>query len=1143
MQLTVFSTDNAKTGFRLQYLEVYNWGTFNDQVWRIEPGGETSLLTGANGSGKTTFVDALLTLMVPERRMRFYNQSSGSEKKGDRSEETYMLGAYGTVPAESGSGMKTIYLREDRDRAYSILLAHFANEAQQVVTLFQVRYFGGSEMKRVYGIAHKALSIETDFIPFDLSGGWKRRLEQQYNRSGQRSIEWPDSASRYAQRLTEVMGMQSEQALSLFNQTVGIKVLGDLNEFIRTNMLEPHHMEQEFQELKKQLATLLEAQRNLEKMALQISLLQPLRQQHLRLEACTGRLADAQQEQELVKVWHGYTQFHLLQDAVSNGREAAREFDNELASLRQTLDHLQEAERKVLNQIDGNKAGQRLQQLQQELKEQLQKHQAAERVLHQFTEWCKHLHLTETEAVDEAAYNRIRKEAHRKGLTLARESNLADEDRWSGTQQKEKAENELAVVEAELEVLLQHRNNIPAQLINLRNELCASLKLHAADLPFAGELMQVTAEELDWQPALEKLLHGFALRLLVPEKHYKKVAQYINHTNLRTRLVYYAVHEVLQLEHPAIGSVYHKLEFLEENKMWKWVASQLQRQYPHQCLQTEKELAQFDYAITLNGLIKTRDRHEKDDRPQRHDAGNYVLGWNNERKQEALQQRRQKLIQERDEGIALEERTRRKWERLQKEIQVQLRIMEHEGFYALNTAAVQRSLRKIEESITELEASSDQLKVLTGQLQEISEAIREANIRRDSLVGGLSKLEERLQQMEAGLEQLMPLMQMLQENDKDNLLHFQQRHATELAGLQLDNLHQYHEALRDAANRAVQTAQQEQVSAERAVMHAINGIKSPPADVLQRFPDWAADVQLLPQEVAYVKEYVEWLESLEEDNLPRYQQEFERLLHDTAVHKIGLLNEELEQWERKIRQSIDKLNQALSGIRFNRLPDTFIRLEYRPVPDSTIKEFRSRLLAALPNQRAWQQSAFEEKEAHFREQVQPLITLLDASESYRARVLDVRNWFEFWANELYSHTGELKKAYRQMGQLSGGEKAQLTYTILCSAIAYQFGITREGHNARSMRFIAVDESFSNQDEEKATYLMELCRQLHLQLLVVTPSDKIQVVESFIAHVHLVQRRSSGESILYNMTKKQLQEHREALSAGEALTGLTEKQQL
>ena len=50
-------------GFRLQKLEVYNWGTFDSRVWSLELNGEMSLLTGDVGSGKSTLVDALLTLL------------------------------------------------------------------------------------------------------------------------------------------------------------------------------------------------------------------------------------------------------------------------------------------------------------------------------------------------------------------------------------------------------------------------------------------------------------------------------------------------------------------------------------------------------------------------------------------------------------------------------------------------------------------------------------------------------------------------------------------------------------------------------------------------------------------------------------------------------------------------------------------------------------------------------------------------------------------------------------------------------------------------------------------------------------------------------------------------------------------------
>lgn len=81
MQYDLFTTDSDKAGYRLNYMEIFNWGTFNGRIFRIAPLGNNSLLTGANASGKSTLIDALLTLLVPAKKDRFYNQSSGVEKK------------------------------------------------------------------------------------------------------------------------------------------------------------------------------------------------------------------------------------------------------------------------------------------------------------------------------------------------------------------------------------------------------------------------------------------------------------------------------------------------------------------------------------------------------------------------------------------------------------------------------------------------------------------------------------------------------------------------------------------------------------------------------------------------------------------------------------------------------------------------------------------------------------------------------------------------------------------------------------------------------------------------------------------------------------------------------------------------------
>lgn len=60
-----FMADDRLAGFRLQRLEVLNWGTFDGRVWTLRLGGKNGLLTGDIGSGKSTLVDAVTTLLVP----------------------------------------------------------------------------------------------------------------------------------------------------------------------------------------------------------------------------------------------------------------------------------------------------------------------------------------------------------------------------------------------------------------------------------------------------------------------------------------------------------------------------------------------------------------------------------------------------------------------------------------------------------------------------------------------------------------------------------------------------------------------------------------------------------------------------------------------------------------------------------------------------------------------------------------------------------------------------------------------------------------------------------------------------------------------------------------------------------------------
>jgi uncharacterized protein YPO0396 len=260
-----------------------------------------------------------------------------------------------------------------------------------------------------------------------------------------------------------------------------------------------------------------------------------------------------------------------------------------------------------------------------------------------------------------------------------------------------------------------------------------------------------------------------------------------------------------------------------------------------------------------------------------------------------------------------------------------------------------------------------------------------------------------------------------------------------------------------------------------------------------------------------------------EEDLVRFEKKFNDYLRETITNEVSAFRMFFENWADSIKDNIHHLNKSLEGIDFNNNPTTYIQLVAPQKMSDEATDFRNLLNKAIPNIREVDAS-IEGRKNHFENHIVPLIEKLK-NEQWRKKVMEVRAWFTYKAEEFFKETAGKRNTYESMGQLSGGKKAQLTYTILGSAIAYQFGLTKDGLQPNSFRFIAIDEAFKAQDEEKARYLISLCKQLHLQLLVVTPSDNIHIVENDISFVHYVER-NADESVLYDMPIKQFKEERE-----------------
>src|SRR5216684_133631 len=169
-----FLADDRLSGFRLKRLEVYNWGTFDGRVWVLQLDGANGLLTGDIGSGKSTLVDAVTTLLVPANRVA-YNKAAGADNK-ERTLRSYVLGHYKSERNEVTGSAKPVSLRDQN--SYSVILGVFHNAGyDQTVTLAQVFWMKEAQGQpaRFFVGMERELSIAGDFAHFGTDIGLLRK--------------------------------------------------------------------------------------------------------------------------------------------------------------------------------------------------------------------------------------------------------------------------------------------------------------------------------------------------------------------------------------------------------------------------------------------------------------------------------------------------------------------------------------------------------------------------------------------------------------------------------------------------------------------------------------------------------------------------------------------------------------------------------------------------------------------------------------------------------------------------------------------------------------------------------------------------------------------------------------------------------
>lgn len=1099
-----FVADDSRVGFRLQRLEVLNWGTFDKRVWRYELDGRNGLLTGDIGSGKSTLVDAITTLLVPAHRVA-YNKAAGADSR-ERSLRSYVLGHYKSERNEVTGSARPVALRDAS--SYSVILGVFRNEGyDQAVTLAQVFWLKDPQGQpaRLFVATERDLTIARDFSGF---GSDITALRKRLRGSG---CEPFDSFPPYGAWFRRRFGIEHEQALELFHQTVSMKSVGNLTDFVRSHMLEPFDVGSRIEALIRHFDDLDRAHQAVLEAKRQVDLLTPLVDDGARHQLLAAEIQGWRDARDQLRPYFARLKGELLDRRLDLLAEDAARLDAQI----ERLDAQRETERVEVGRLERalrDNGGDRLEELAAEIRrlegDKVQRQKKSDR----FQELLAR--IDETAPGDEAGFL-----AQQQSITQRAEGlreRIADLDNREREEDFtfRKGREEHAALSDEIDSLQRRKSNIDAAQIRIRDALCAALGIGQGqgedELPFAGELIQVREDERDWEGAAERLLRGFGLALLVPDAHYKAVADWVDHQHLGARLVYFHVRPRRAAQGAALHpqSLVRKLAIKTDSPHYEWLEQELRQRFDVACCDTGEQFRREARAITRSGQIKDPSgRHEKDDRSRIDDRSRYVLGWSNADKLRALRDQRERLearLATLGQRIGEIQQARNE---LRGRLDALSKLEEFTRFADIDWMSLARQIAALTEERARLEAASDTLQELGRQLEAARGRFGELEVKRSDALGKRGEVKSKQETAQAMRDQAgsawndLPLTEMQIERLDDWRSQALGEHQ-----LSVESCDNREQEVRKWLQERIDAEDKRLARLTERIVNAMRGFKE----------EFKAETVEMDVSLAALPEYERMLTGLKGDDLPRFEARFKELLNVNTINEIANFNAQLARERETIKERVDLINQSLQAIDYN--PGRYIKLVALPSPDAEIRDFQQDLRACTEG--AMTGSADEQySEAKFL-QVKAIIDrfrgregLSDADRRWTAKVTDVRNWFLFSASERWRADGAEHEHYSDSGGKSGGQKEKLAYTVLAASLAYQFGLEWGAVRSRSFRFVVIDEAFGRGSDESAQYGLRLFQQLNLQLLIVTPLQKIHIIEPFVASVGFVHNEGGRDSRL------------------------------
>lgn len=1077
----------SSESYILQELQLYNWGSFSGRhIAGIDAG--NSAIIGPTGSGKTTLVDALMTLLCSSPR---YNLASTGGHESDRDLVSYVRGASGQGNesgdhiARSGPCITGISAR----------LVRGTPPFAQTVLLGALLWFDGSSQsasdmqKRWFFAQGQSQSLDL-WLEEQHSGG-ARALTRLAKESDE--LQMYTSKASYLAKLHSFFEV-GPNAFTLLNRAAGLKQLNSIDEIFRELVLDDHSAYDDAQKVVDGFAELESIHADLERANAQFVSLLPLRDMAAKEKQQTHHLAHLQTLQQQLPTW-------FAAEGVRWWQQRSEQLQTQIVQrqnvLQTTERHLQTARQQEqdLHGIYLQAGGANITTLQDNIRLAREELQRKQNNLAQFRQLARNLSLSDKAEANELAGYQAQAASALTQLDSAQQK--LQEDAESAIAEERNAHKHLQELEAEYEAVRQRPgSNLPVDFQRFRSDLAEQLNLAEEELPFVAELVEVQKTQQEWRGAIERAIGSHRLRVLVPGHAMRSALQWVNQRHNRLHVRLQEVREASEPVHFLNDGFARKLNFKTQiPEAHQDTVRSLLSQMDRHCVQDVEALQHTPHAMTAQGLMSGRSE-QFDKQDQKRLDQDWMTGFDNrDRLAHLLQQKEQAALD---------------WNGLEKkktQAQKALRNAQSQRGLWVALQALQFDEMDTESATAQLQHKQDQLDALLNPQSDTAQAKlrwEQAQEQSNTVQDQLRQLQNTQTQEQTWLDDAQQKQQRYEARligstvaDDDFAEQLFRQLGKRMPTLNGDNL--------DAQERESSQALQAKIndaSKKLAQLHTdiVKQMGKAQAEDRGALADHAQEIEALPH-------FLQRLQVLEEEALPQKRQRFQEYLNETSQQGVDTLLNGIAAQVAEIEDRIDRLNQTLERVDFQ--PGRYLQLEPRTVVHQSLQDL-NKAQAQLRTERLRDDGG----NSHYRA-LRAIVEMLQTHASNRRSkaaqaLLDPRYRLQFAVLVLERSSGQMLERRTGSQGGSGGEKEIIASYVLTASLSY--ALCPDGSSRPVFGTIVLDEAFSKSSQAVAARIIQALREFGLHALFVTPNKEVRLLRNHTRSAVVVHRRGAQATL-------------------------------